>query len=60
MHEQRKRTTSTVQAISAASEAARLAASIRSKSAQTITFDKPNIKKAARLIREPAVSANEE
>ena len=47
MHEQRKRSTSAVQAISAASEAARLAASIRLKSAQNITFMSANKKSGA-------------
>ena len=60
MHEHRKRSASAVQAISAASEAARLAASIRSRSTQKITLDDPDKMLAAGLIREPVESVIEE
>lgn len=60
MHEQRKRSTSAMLAISVASEAARLAARIRSKSTQYITFHKPDKKIAAEPIRELVVSVGEE
>ena len=60
MHENRKRSTSAVQAISSASEAARIAASIRSRSTQNITSVKPNKMLSAGLMRELVESVSEE